>query len=1111
MTESEMDDVREAASSRLVGPLPYLLNLLRVPIAVTIVLVFVLRDFGIPGSMREALRVALLDNWYQLVVIALALTLACAAVRFTGEVIIELVAPEMYDELGLVRRIAQGLPRALALLIGLAVALPMFQIAIDPSAIGEFDDAVARQIGVHHLGGPVALAAGLVYAGIGFAVAFLAKGPHRPGYAMRAPSLFARCGFALLVTAVAGTFVAAVLGVWQPGVAYHAVEKYSTAVVGTVSDDTNAKNNLLKSWVYSVPQSGHPDAFNQRYYAYVQTDPVVSPEVSAGYVFVELVSLFLTCIAVRLAVAVFLDLLVPGLGAGNASARFVRHWLPKLASLSVGLALAVQLFYNYAIAPPPDPYSADIAHFPLSATEAIVLWAIMATYVVIAALASRFSGSDFVGEGRWRDSPSVGRRFVGAARRIAALEPFWTRLIRGLILLSIAIFLFFVLPVRPDIQQVALPQFIGPVSVVLLWGATAAILFFPLAYLSHMTRMPLLAVLVIAAIVYSGFDLNDNHDLSTVAASHAVPLSPDGKTDTRLDFDLKNWIASRADWDQYDHYPIFLVATEGGGMRAAYFTATVLAALQDRCPAFAQHTLAISGVSGGSLGASVFTALAADYAKNTDKPRCILDGGTNPGEIVGRARNAMSADLLSPLLDAALFPDAVQRIIPVPVPSFDRARVLEYAVEKAWTESSPPGCTHCDPDRLEENAMDLYGRPPAFNAVPNLFLNTTETATGTVVPYETVSVARLSTTFRNNAEIDDGHLDCAPPVASAPGDPSSGDTTSDTIEQAYCVRKPANIIETRSLQSDMLGGQDRIKLSTAAIVSARFPYLTPAGTISANGHHYVDGGYFENSGTWLISGLLQNLIGQQFRLQTELRSKRGPPAGDQAAPATKDEQVADVASKARFILIVIQSEPCTRALPGESCEEDADGPNPGWNEVLAPLRALLSTRGSRAEYSYDGLGALTALIEQLRSRWAPDATNKSDTGMMSDVSCDYPVCAVTLRFLNKSGSEIPLTWVLSRAAREHMDNAVDGLERAGVRLKPPAESTTMPGDPKDIDRVLGSYRRVLCVLASRRDVLPKPPVPQTGAPVAKGPERQRRPVSVCTPARSPSAQTAANP
>jgi hypothetical protein len=56
-------------------------------------------------------------------------------------------------------------------------------------------------------------------------------------------------------------------------------------------------------------------------------------------------------------------------------------------------------------------------------------------------------------------------------------------------------------------------------------------------------------------------------------------------------------------------YPVFIIAAEGGGIYAASAISTLLAKLQDAEPEFSKHVFAISGVSGGSLGAAVFRAL----------------------------------------------------------------------------------------------------------------------------------------------------------------------------------------------------------------------------------------------------------------------------------------------------------------------------------------------------------------------------------------------------------------------------------------------------------------------------------------------------------------------
>ncbi|MFX7866411.1 hypothetical protein ABTK37_20655, partial [Acinetobacter baumannii] len=60
-------------------------------------------------------------------------------------------------------------------------------------------------------------------------------------------------------------------------------------------------------------------------------------------------------------------------------------------------------------------------------------------------------------------------------------------------------------------------------------------------------------------------------------------------------------------------FPLYVVAAEGGGIYAATHAASFLAEIQDMCPGFSHHLFAISGVSGGSVGAAVFNALTRDF------------------------------------------------------------------------------------------------------------------------------------------------------------------------------------------------------------------------------------------------------------------------------------------------------------------------------------------------------------------------------------------------------------------------------------------------------------------------------------------------------------------
>jgi hypothetical protein len=67
-------------------------------------------------------------------------------------------------------------------------------------------------------------------------------------------------------------------------------------------------------------------------------------------------------------------------------------------------------------------------------------------------------------------------------------------------------------------------------------------------------------------------------------------------------------------------YPVFIIAVEGGGIYAASAASLFLARLEDRIPGFSGHVFAISGVSGGSIGATIFQALDQLTPKQPRRP-----------------------------------------------------------------------------------------------------------------------------------------------------------------------------------------------------------------------------------------------------------------------------------------------------------------------------------------------------------------------------------------------------------------------------------------------------------------------------------------------------------
>ena len=302
------------------------------------------------------------------------------------------------------------------------------------------------------------------------------------------------------------------------------------------------------------------------------------------------------------------------------------------------------------------------------------------------------------------------------------------------------------------------------------------------------TKFPALSLLIVIALLSTAFDLNDNHEIRTIKRAFLpLPSSTAG---------FKAWLDSRPDRDYFksrgEPYPVYIVAAEGGGLYAAQHAAMTLGRMQDRCPAFAQHVFAISGVSGGSLGASLFTSLAGEQAGLVAVPTCRF-GEQKAGWFEERTQAFLGRDFISPLAAAGLFPDFLQRFVPWPFPQFDRARALEAAIERAWHEALP---------ELKRNpfADSFYEQWRADGAVPALVLNATHVQTGSRVVIAPFRFYRQSTT------------------------------------------------RLGTLNSIMRAD---LPLSTAVGVSSRFPWILPPASWRRGAdeqYRFVDGGYFESSG-----------------------------------------------------------------------------------------------------------------------------------------------------------------------------------------------------------------------------------------------------------------------
>ena len=352
------------------------------------------------------------------------------------------------------------------------------------------------------------------------------------------------------------------------------------------------------------------------------------------------------------------------------------------------------------------------------------------------------------------------------------------------------------------VSKVSAPQLVGPLGIVFLaasgWVAFGSIVLIYPTYRYHLPSLFL--ILMVLTGLFSIW--NDNHEVRTLTdADSNVARS------SVTDF-FSDWLEYRNSAIQArGDYPVFIVAAEGGGIRAAYWTAAVLGALQNAEPRFACHVFAISGISGGSLGAAVFSALVADLAED-DEIHC---NGSSDSAVnrFGRAHlDFLGEDFLSPALAGMLYPDVVQRFLPtsgnLALP--DRATYLESALEQEWSAQES-----LNSDRFANDFLDLWASKRTTYIVPALFLNGTWVESGS-----RVVTSNLRPGSNRFVELDD--------------------------------------------MLDVF--QRKINLATAVHMSARFTYLSPAGMIETpNGmQHVVDGGYFENSGALTATEIYQTLV-----------------------------------------------------------------------------------------------------------------------------------------------------------------------------------------------------------------------------------------------------------
>jgi hypothetical protein len=290
---------------------------------------------------------------------------------------------------------------------------------------------------------------------------------------------------------------------------------------------------------------------------------------------------------------------------------------------------------------------------------------------------------------------------------------------------------------------------------------------------------------------------------------------------------------------------VIVVAAAGGGIQSAAWTSRVLCGLRAELPggAFQKSVLAISGVSGGSVGTMFYL-------------RC-LEGPEND---VSPAKWSQDSSLAA-VAWALTHPDLRRVFFPGPATRWSLAD-RGWALERSLLKSA-----HFE--RTERRLGELHSDWPV------ILLNSTDARTGDPIVFTD---------------------------SDFPSSLTQGSSSNHYLRNFH----------------QLYAGKD-VFLETAARMSAAFPYVSPEARPDgpANGVHFGDGGYFDNSGVFTLSEWLK----EASRYPNVSAESASPP------PVRKKR------------ILVLQLE----AFP-DSNTADIETPKKWYYQLTSPIQTMLTVR-----------------------------------------------------------------------------------------------------------------------------------------------------------------------
>lgn len=491
-----------------------------------------------------------------------------------------------------------------------------------------------------------------------------------------------------------------------------------------------------------------------------------------------------------------------------------------------------------------------------------------------------------------------------------------------------------------------------------LWALTLSFIF---VAVPNRYGWPSLAPVPLFAILIAGFYVDPNVFPHAHLTPTRISEAPGQWTlDQRrgsLDSELAEWSKQFVAVPGDERIPFYLVSSEGGGIRAGYWSAEVLATIDAKTKGdFRKHVLAFSGVSGGSLGVAAYAA--AVYRNRT------------PPEKVGPLmREYFANDFLSPIVVRLLTTEPLRILVGDHSHAEPRDRAFEMALANSWQRSSGE-------DDFSRPFLETFGtnyRGPNAPFMPIIWFNSTIVETGLRATTSNIQLAWIAT------------------------------TSTDLLRQ--------DVADRRNL--------DRITVAEAVHLSARFPFVSPPATVltdvsvdpDPNHHekrlwgHLVDGGYLDNSAADNFLEMVKS-IDRQRKAALDCYANQY----SNCSPEPEDQKILNVERRIQVVVLAIRNDPLDRGarlldIPSLiSIDPDAlvaASPCPACSlkdgflrdhlpseyaskEITGPPDTLAATRDARGVVTRDTLraamteGAPNSFSEWCRNRLAKTAARHGE-------------------------------------------------------------------------------------------------------------------------------------